>query len=338
MRLRRPGVARRPPSARRTPLAPRLLAAAVLAALLGLVCGQLRAEEFFATRDQNPLLRGFYLPLPSDTALDAGATVSATLLVSNTLNVESRSHERLFVDGEVDALDLTYGNSLAQGWRYRFTVPIVHDSGGVLDSVIDTWHELFGLPRGDRPYYPKKQIDYFYQGQGTIYLNHPQTSLGDLAADIGWYAVDDARRTVSIWGGIKAPTGSVAGLTSDGAWDGAVWAHAATRWPKWRLAAELGIAQPFGDELFAGHAHRSSAFARLAATRVLGRVWSLRAQLDGQSGRVAGSEMRFLGPSMQLTVGAARRFRGRWRIEMGFAEDIAVNTAPDITFFLGIHG
>jgi hypothetical protein len=29
--------------------------------------------------------------------------------------------------------------------------------------------------------------------------------------------------------------------------------------------------------------------------------------------------------------------KGRWRIDMGFAEDAAVNTAPDITFFLGIH-
>ena len=47
--------------------------------------------------------------------------------------------------------------------------------------------------------------------------------------------------------------------------------------------------------------------------------------------------MRFLGPSLQLTLGAVRRLRGRWRMQMGFTEDAAVNTAPDITFFLGIH-
>jgi len=299
--------------------------------------GPVRAEEFFAFRDQNPLLRGFYLPLPSDSRLDSGASLSATLLISNTLNVESNSHESLLVDGESDALDLTYENALAQRWRYRFSVPIIHDSGGFLDSAIDTWHEAFGFNRGNRPFYPKGQINYFYSGQGKITLNHPQTSLGDLAADVGWYAVDDARRTVSVWGGLKAPTGSVADLTSDGAWDGALWAHAAMRWPKWQLAAELGVAQPFGDEIFAGAAHRSSAFARFAATRVLGSAWSLRAQLDGQTGHVAGSNMRFLGPSLQLSVGAIRRLTGRWRLQMGFAEDAAVNTAPDITFFLGIH-
>jgi Protein of unknown function (DUF3187) len=301
------------------------------------LAGPSRADEFFATRDQNSLLRGFYLPLPSDARLATGADLSATLLVSNTLNVEKNSHENLLVDGESDALDLTYGNALAQNWRYRFTVPVIHDSGGILDSVIDTWHELLGFSRGYRPFYPKRQIDYIYSGEGHIDLEHSQTSLGDIAADVGWYAVDDARRTFSIWGGIKAPTGKVADLTSDGAWDGALWAHMAMRWTKWQLAAEIGLAQPFGDELFDGHAHRSSVFARLAATRSVGALWSLRAQLDGQTGHVAGSDTRLLGSSLQLTVGGVRRLHGRWRVEMGFAEDVAVNTAPDITFFLGIH-
>jgi hypothetical protein len=143
---------------------------------------------------------------------------------------------------------------------------------------------------------------------------------------------------LSFWGGLKAPTGKVADLTSDGAWDSALWAHAAMRWPKWQLGAEIGVAQPFGDEIFAGNAHRASMFARFALSRALGPLWSVRVQLDGQTGRVAGTDLRFLGPSMQLTVGASRRLRGRWRIDMGFAEDIAVNTAPDITFFLGIRG
>jgi hypothetical protein len=129
----------------------------------------------------------------------------------------------------------------------------------------------------------------------------------------------------------------VANLTSNGAWDAALWAHVATRWPAWQIAGEFGVADPFGDELFGGAAHRPSMFARMAATRVLGSDWSLRAQLDGQSGRVGGSDLRFLGPSLQLTLGAVRRLGARWRLQMGFAEDVAVNTAPDITFFLGIH-
>jgi hypothetical protein len=308
------------------------LAAAILAA-----AGPSHADEFFQVRDENPLIRGFYLPLPSDSRLTDGVNLSATLSISNTLNVESRTGENLLVDGESDALRLTFEDALFQSWRYRFTLPIIRDSGGFLDSAIDGYHRWFGFNPGSRPYYPHGQLIYSYSGRGNIDLSHSGTSVGDISGELGWYPIDDAHRTLSLWGGLEAPTGSVAKLTSDGAWDGAAWAHYALRWPKWQLAAELGVAQPFGDELFAGYAHRTSLFGRFATTRALGSLWSLRAQLDGQTGRVADSTTRFVGPSLQLTVGAVRALSDRWRIEFGFAEDVAVDTAPDITFFLGIR-
>ena len=43
-----------------------------------------RADEFFQVRDENPLIRGFYLPLPTDGRLTDGADLSATLSISNT--------------------------------------------------------------------------------------------------------------------------------------------------------------------------------------------------------------------------------------------------------------
>ena len=308
-----------------------------IAAAAFIISGPARADEFFLLRDENPLIRGFYLPLPSDGRLTDGADLSATLSVSNTLNVENRQQENLLVDGESHTLRLSYEDSLYGSWRFRFTVPIINDSGGFLDSTIDHWHRWFGFNPGNRPFYPQNELVYSYSGRGNIDLTRSQTSIGDISGELGWYPIDDAHRTVSVWGGLEAPTGSVANLTGDGAWDGAVWAHGALRWPQWQLAAELGVTQPFGDEIFAGAAHRTSLFARFAATRAFGSVWSLRAQLDGQSGRVEDSNLRFLGPSLQLTVGAIRRLGQNWRIEFGFAEDAAVNTAPDITFFLGIR-
>jgi hypothetical protein len=302
------------------------------------MAGAARADEFFLVRVENPLTRSFYLPLPSDSRLGDAASLTASLAITNTLNVEQRASESLLVDGESDALLLTYGNALSTSWRYRFTLPIIHDSGGFLDSTIEAWHRWFGFNPGNRPFFPRNQIVYAYaKGSVDISIREPQTSVGDVAGEVGWYPVDDARRTLSLWGGLKAPTGSVSKLTGDGAWDGALWVHGALRWPAWQLAGEFGVAQPFGDEIFAGSAHKTSVFARFAATRALGANWSLRAQLDGQTGRVEDSRLRFLGPSLQLTLGAARRLGSRWRIEFGFTEDAAVNTAPDITFFLGIR-
>jgi hypothetical protein len=305
---------------------------------LAVMCAStLRAEEFFPTRDENPLLRGFYRPLASDSRADAGAVVAASFSIMNTLESESRSTQQLLVDGESDTLRLSYEDAIARDWHFRLTLPVIHDSGGFLDSAIDSWHRFFGFDRGSRPYYPKNQLVYFYSGRTRVDMQESGTGIGDVSADAGWYAADSPTRTISLWGGLKAPTGSTARLTSDGAWDAALWAHAARRWPAWSVALELGAAQPMGDELFAGSAQVTSAFMRVAATRDLGAVWSLRAQLDGQTRRVAGTDLRFLGPSAQLTVGAARQLAHRWRLQMGLVEDAAVNTAPDITFFLGIH-
>ncbi len=282
-------------------------------------------------------MRGFYLPLASDSRAGDGPAMAATLSIMNTLNAEHRGTESLLVDGESDTVRLSYENSAAADWRYRFTVPIVHDGGGFLDSAIDSWHRLFGFSDGSRPYYPKNQLVYFYAGRDRIYVHDSATGIGALAAEAGWYAADSAERTISLWGGVQAPTGSVARLGSDGAWDAAFWGHAARRFAHWRLAAEIGLMQPFGDQLFAGAAHHAVGFARAAVTRDLGAVWSLRAQLDGRTGRVTGTQLRLLGPSLQITAGAVRQLHHRWRLEMGLAEDAAVNTAPDVTFFLGIH-
>jgi hypothetical protein len=180
-------------------------------------------------------------------------------------------------------------------------------------------------------------LNYHYTGLSSFALRRSETSIGGLAADAGWFALDDAHRTVSFWGGVQAPTGSVADLTGDGAWDLALWAHHALRFAHWQLGSELGLMQPCGDELFAGHAHRTSAFGRMALSRSLGEAWSLRAQLDGQTRRVGDSHLRLTGPSLQLSLGATRRLWRQWRMELGFVEDAAVNTAPDITFFLGIR-
>jgi hypothetical protein len=308
-----------------------------MAVVLGCESGLVRADDFFLLRDENPLIRSFYVPLPSDSTLRDGASLAAILSISNTLNVEDRPHETLNVDGESDTLRLVFANTMSGSWGYRFTVPIVRDSGGLLDSAIDAWHRWFGLDPGNRPYYPRNQLVYSYSGRGSAGLTQPQTSIGDISGEVGWYAIDEQPRTVSVWGGLEAPTGSVSRLTGDGAWDAALWAHAAWRWTQWQLAAELGLTQPFGDEIFAGYAHTASLFGRLSVTRALGADWSLRAQLDGQTRRVADSEIRFLGPSLQLSIGAERALGGRWRLAFGLAEDAAVNTAPDITFFLGLR-
>jgi hypothetical protein len=313
--------------------------------MLAAACAaQARADEFFQAHVENMLTRSFYVPTPSDARLSDGADFSAAFSISNTVNAERRGDESLLVDGESDSLRLSVDGRLAPDWRYRLSVPVIHDGGGFLDQTIESWHSFFGFQQGNRPYYPKDQIRYDYRytpgnnspGAILVSVNQPGTRLGGLAAEAGWYAADSPAQTLSFWGGTQMPTGAVSRLTGDGAWDAALWGHWARRGSVWQIGVEAGVAEPFGDEIFGGRAHHAVAFARSAITRSLGSRWSVRAQLDGQTRRVDDSELRFLGPSLQLSLGAAYRLRNRWRVAFGFTEDAAVNTAPDVTFFLSV--
>src|SRR5271154_5026647 len=153
----------------------------VAAAVLIVASRQARADEFFLVRDENPLIRGFYLPLPSDGRLTDGADLAATLSISNTLNVENRGQESLLADGESHTLRLSYEDALYQSWRFRITLPIINDSGGFLDSTIDHWHHWFGFNPGNRPFYPQNQLVYFYSGLGHVDLTQQHTSIGDIS-------------------------------------------------------------------------------------------------------------------------------------------------------------
>ena len=297
----------------------------------------LHAGEFLSAKDENPVLRGLYLPLPADLRSADGAALSMSLSVANTINVESRNAERLFVDGEATTLRLSFDAPLAPRWRYRLTLPVIHDSGGRLDSLIDRWHGWFGLKRGQRPNYPRNELDYFYSGLSAVNVNRSQTGLGDASAELGWYALEDASRVLSVWGGLEAPTGKASTLTGDGAWDAGLWIHASLNGKRWQLGGEAGVLRPFGDDVFAGAARRASMFGRAAVSWRARPDWSLRLQLEAQSARLKNTELRFLGPSLLMSAGVEYRLNRRWTAHLGFSEDAAVNTAPDVTFFFGLR-
>lgn len=296
-----------------------------------------RAGDWLAVKNENPLLRGLYLPMPVVSRLGDPAAAAAALGIANTTNIQAHGSERLLMDGEAAVLHLSYDTRVAERWRMRLSLPLVEDSAGRLDSIIDRWHGWFSLPRGSRRFRPRNQLDYDYQGVSRLSLTRAHTGIGDAAVEAGWYAVEDARRELAFWGGLEAPTGSARELTGDDAWDASLWVHAGWYRARWRFGAEAGVLQAFGDELFGGKARRTAAFGRAMAGRTLGSDWLLQVQLEAQSARIHDTGLRFLGPSLLGSAGLMRRIGRRWEIQGGFAEDLAANTAPDFTLFLGVR-
>ncbi|MBS0393381.1 MAG: DUF3187 family protein [Proteobacteria bacterium] len=314
---------------------PRILLTAALVATAAPAAAQL-----LPVRDQNPLVRGAYVPLPAALAPapDGGLGFAANVQWSNTVNLADTATERMTVDEETVETDLTL-SAAAAGWQLRATLPVIHRGAGVLDAFIDDWHRFFGLPRGDRPSRPRNIYAIDYQRAGLPTLEAPAgTALGDLALEGGRVLADSATGRLEGWVGLEAPTGSRSRLTGDGALDAAAWLAGETRLSAvWTLAGRAGASYVGGDAGAGLPFRRVLGFASLAlqwdATPRLGAVL----QFDAHSAIARGSSVNFLGRAIELTIGGRYRLASGAVFEAGVVEDVEVDHSPDVTFQLGLR-
>ncbi len=310
---------------------------AIAAALVALLGGVAAFADSLPIRDQNPLLRGAYLPVPAPARLsDDGWSLASSLQWSNTVNLGSTRRKFLRVDEETAELDLTVARD-AGPWRMRATLPVIRRSSGVLDGFIDSWHRFFGLPQGDRPVRPRNAyaLDYGFAGGATTHAP-AGSDFGDLALEVGRELVATAGGTLTLWAGVEAPTGGQQHLTGNGALDEGLWV--AGEWPlssRWALSGRAGATYLGGDGPmpFA----RSVRFGTVTATwRATGHLDGV-VQFDAHSAIASGSGLAFLGHVVELTIGGRYRVSGGPVLEFGVVEDIEVDHSPDVTFQLGMR-
>lgn len=315
------------------PGAPRHTRLAALACGAALAAGTAGAAEPFSIRDQNPLTRGAYLPLPASS--DPGPLqFAAGLQWTNTVNVENTPRERIVVDEESVEVDLSLAGEQGR-WRWRVMLPLINRSGGILDPVIDDWHRLFGLPQGDRPSRPANAYLVSYQRSGGPAFSVPAgTALGDLELAAGRELVAGRGGSLTAWLGLAAPTGRRAALTGDDAIDAAVWITGASRFaPRWSIAGRAGVTRAGGDGLLPFQ--RSIRFGSATLGFDATQRFECLLQLDQHSAIARGSALVFLQDVTQLTFGGRYRLRSGSTIEAGVVEDIAVDHSPDVTFHVG---
>lgn len=291
--------------------------------------------DFFSVRDQNPLIRSAYLPLPMTAgAAGEGYSLSAGIEWSNTVNIESNAREALTVDEETLELDLTLARS-AGPWRFRATLPVMNRSAGVLDGAIDDWHRFFGLPQGARP--DRARYGYaltYTNAAGVTVASAGGTALGDLALEAGRVLIGREGASLALYGGLEAPTGERGRLTGNGALDAALWLEAGTDLgSRVALSGRAGVSRPGGDALVPLKA--SVGFGTLALKWRATTRLEAALQLDAHSAVAAGSALKFLDSAVMLTFGGRYRLDSGTVLEAGVVEDIDVDHSPDVTFHLG---
>ena len=193
-----------------------------LLALAGVVFSQIAiAGPGLATRDLNPVLQPIFLPTRAVIGDDDGWRVDHSFYITNTLQSESRNVERLVIDVENYRYELGLGFRRDQ-WLARVNIPLLANSGGELDGLIDSWHDFFGLPEGDRDDFAKDEINIEYLRDGSVeFAQGSNTSgIGDLSIAVGF----ETSTAIRYFVGIELPTGSEEDFSGNEAVDLAIWA------------------------------------------------------------------------------------------------------------------
>jgi hypothetical protein len=320
----------------------------LLWAILGFVSMTLQAWGVelspFAVRNLSPPALIKALPVPEAARLNQSGQFTARLGfdISNISSTNDRRDEVIVLDGEtyVATAGLRYG--LAQHLQVGLDVPWVWQSKGSFDGFIENFHDLFGLPNGDRNNVSNNEINFAYaNSDGDNFLLDDETNgIGDVRMLAAWQWLDTELAAASLQGSIKAPTGDADKFTGSGGWDISLALSAQRDFPLKKGGASLwgGLGGSWlsdGDVL-------QNRVENWAASGWLGAGWSplnwlgLKLQLDSHSA-LYNSDLYEIGhPALILTMGGTLGLGEATALDISVGEDLAVQSSQDVSLQLNL--
>lgn len=303
----------------------------------------------FQAGNQSPLVQIY--GLPRDTGADIVpvglSSISINQDISSNYTVNGNSRETITLDGETYRLGFALRYGVAPGWEAGIEIPYIVQGGGFLDSFVVDWHNIFGLPQGGRDTAPKNRLLYSYSRDGVqkLRMDRSSSGIGDisLTGGLNLYDFSDTGRhdRLALKGSIKLPTGDSSSLLGSGGTDFLLQLCGSmsnnSEWGSLALYGSVGaLAMSGGDILRDQH-------NPLAGLGTLGFGWgpaswiSFKVQLNANTPLYRGSSLDELSAtSLLLISGGALKLPGNYLLDIGVTEDVAVATAPDVSFHLGL--
>lgn len=283
---------------------------------------------FIATHGLPPARSAFLLP--------SGRTqISLHADAANTSIVDGQGAQSTIIDGETHRLELAFRRGIGSGWEIGANLPVLRHSGGFLDRPIEEWHNIFGLPSGNRDRLPRNRLLFSQRNPDgrAFLLDSNAAGVGDLQLLVSRQLADGLALRTSL----KLPTGDSGLLTGSGATSLSSSLHASgafTQRLHWHVSA--GLLFSGSSEVLQSHAESTVAFGSTTlAWRAVDSL-VLKAQLDTHTAVYKGTGEPLNRATFQLSIGAAFAVAPNWTLDIGFSEDVAVETAPDIVFHAGL--
>ena len=313
----------------------RLGARILLSAALGLIPLSAQADRFMNLRNEAALARGFGLPALGRAHLAEGDAWILSADLSNEYHASQDGGSALLLDGETARYAITYRRRIGARLELGVELPLLHQSGGFMDSGIENWHDWFSLPNGGRNEAEQDQYRYRYVESGEILLDVTDrgTRLGEARLLAAWaLGADTALR-----GAIKLPTGDADRLSGNDALAVSAWLDHGWQRGAWSAYLSGGGLYAAQGEVLREHQRR---WVALGGAGLGWQAWpALRflVQLNAHSALYENVEDDILRRAgLQLGIGAAIRLSPVSEFQIGFQEDPIVASSPDFSLHFAL--
>jgi len=303
----------------------------------------------FRTVNQNPLVQIFGMPSEAaSTTVKTGHTrVSLTQDIASNYTVASNSSENIHLDGESYRWTLAARYGLSERFEVGMDVPYLLSGGGFLDGFIVDWHKAFGLPQGGRDAAAKNKLQYSYNknGQQVLNMDRSGSGIGDISLSGALKLYDfldgESHDSIALRTAIKFPSGDSAQLRGSGSTDFSLYlCGSMNNYTEW---GSLGLFGSIGGMAMTKGKVLPDQQKSLAGFGMAGFGWgptdwiSFKFQLNANTPLYSGSSLAELSKSsLMLVIGGALKLPGAYLLDIGVSEDLAVATAPDVAFHLGL--
>ncbi len=306
------------------------------ALLLALSAAPAAAGEPLYLKNLSPLANLFGLPAQRSADWAEGLGAAVHMGLANHWISDRSAGERLLLDGETlrVALELRYG--FQRDWDLQLELPWLQHDGGRLDPAIDGWHDLWGLPDGGRDRAPRNRLEYRYEGPGDAFrLHRSAAGAGDPTLSLNRTLYRRGGTVLGLGLGYKFGSGDAGDFLGSGSDD--VYATlrlsvAGIATLPLELHGQAGYLWAGDSEPLAGSQRDGLWFAGLSADFAAWEAVSLLAQLDLHQAPATSGLAALGDPAALLGVGLRWWLHRHWSLEFSVTEDIAVETAPDVTF------
>ena len=306
-------------------------------AIAALAPGLLVAEPL-VTMNQNPMVLpyGLPLPLPARLASDGAGRYGIVANWSNTATEESSGRWEATIDAETFDLRLRGEYAFGERWSVMAELPWRSIGGGSLDGAIESWHDFWGLPEGDRKNMPQDRylIEAQVDGQTVLLYDDDASGIADIPLRVGYQLLADEKSAVSAWLSVDLPTGDADDLLGSGATDVVASVAAQSQVAEhWQVFGQFDVAW-LGDGDIVPQYQESWVVAGLA-----GVTWNAWRALDLTVQLYANSQVFDIpvtglsGDAVVLGFGGTWRTEHGWRFDIGMNEDVQVEASPDATFY-----